>query len=192
MPGSDRQDWWVIFEWDDKGVCSPVLRSCRKLLTCCVCFTCSGCFSVFLEQVSLNCCMLWNESAGAGWSRSSAHPSLGRAVPVCSHPGKGRQVGRSVCCGYLLCCSFMRSWHKLGHKLGPASLTCGSALPASQCLHSPSDNKQQCPGTGAPGTTPVVSWELLWHQHYLVHGGDGIVGQGLPTVCSVVEGLDRL
>lgn len=32
MPGSDRQDWWVIFQWDDKAVCSPVLCSLQEMI----------------------------------------------------------------------------------------------------------------------------------------------------------------
>lgn len=92
-PVSDRQDWWVIFQGDDKQVCSPVLAPCRKWLTRCVCFTCSGYFVVFLEQVSLNYCMLWNESAGTAEGRSCAHPGLGTmaggARAKCPHRGEG-------------------------------------------------------------------------------------------------------
>lgn len=44
MPGSDRQDWLVIFQWDDKQVCSPVPFSLQEMINLLHLFRLFQCF----------------------------------------------------------------------------------------------------------------------------------------------------
>lgn len=96
--------------------------------------------------------MLWNESAGIGRGRSDAYPILGSTIKEgrgwVPTPSGGGQVGRSACCGHLVCRSLMR-WAGTG----AGSCTAHSWLSTS-CTLAPTFTfgKHQCP------LQPGASW----------------------------------
>lgn len=135
MLGSDRQEWWVIFQWDDKRVRSPVLCSVQEMINLRCLLHLFRLFWWFFWNWypwTAACCGMKAQVLDLGETTPALSwgIQLGRAGTESPDSGEGGQARRSSCCGHLVCQSLMR-WAGTCAGMQAASCTVHSCMRTS-------------------------------------------------------------